>query len=114
MIATDLVIFDGRIGTQRLSAWVDWHETSLALMTHEMGPALEHAFGRDEIETWLLVDASHMDRLTDALRADATDAPADVGPLRLVVDRYRGDPGATTAFRAWLTEHHIPYTFHLI
>jgi hypothetical protein len=114
VIATDLVLFDGRIGSQRLYVCVDWQGTSLGLMTHEMGPALENAFGKDEIETWLLVEPSHLHRLTDALRAEATHASADPGPLRLVVDRFGGDPSATTAFRTWLTEHHIPYEFHLV
>ena len=87
---------------------------TLALASHDIGPGLERFFGKDEIETYLEVDAVHLPNLTAALRAERTDPDAPIDAIELLAARYRGDSTATTGLRTWLTAHGIPYRFTIV
>jgi hypothetical protein len=105
------VLFEGRIGTQWLRVWLEYGAGSVVLASHDIGPGLETFFGKDEIETYLEIDAVHLSNLTAALRAERTDPDAPMDAIELLAARYRGDSAATTGLRTWLTAHGIPYRF---
>ena len=75
---------------------------------------LEHAFGKDEIETYLEVDAVHLPNLTAALRAERTGPDAPMNAIELLAARYRGDSTATTGLRTFLTARGIPFRFTIV
>lgn len=110
----EIMLFDGRLGTQRVRVWLERRAGGLALLSHDIGPGLEHAFGTDDLETFLEVDAVHVPSLTAALRADWTDATAPMDPIELLAARYRGDSTATSGLRTRLIEHGIPYRFTIV
>lgn len=70
VIETDRVLFDGRLGSQRVRVWLEYRAGSILLASHDIGPGLEPVFGKGEIETYLEVDAVHLPNLTAALRAE--------------------------------------------
>ena len=113
MIETERVLFDGRLGSQRVRVWLEYRAGSIALASHHMGPGLEPAFGKDEIETFLEVEAAHLPNLTAALRAERTD-PHAMDAIELLAARYRGDSTATSGLRTWLTARGIPYRFTIV
>ena len=84
------------------------------MASHDIGPGLEHFFGKDEIETYLEVDAVHLPNLTAALRAEPTDPDAPMDAIELLAAHYRGDSTAITGLRTWLTAHGIPYRFTIV
>ena len=57
MIETQRLLFDGRLGSQRVRVRLERSGGAIRLCSHDIGPALEHAFDTDEIETRLEVDA---------------------------------------------------------
>ena len=114
MIETERVLFDGRLGTQRVRVWLEYRAGTIVLASHDIGPGLEHAFGKDEIETFLEVDAIHLPKLTAALRAERTDSDAPIDAIGLLAARYRGDSAATSGLRTWLTARGIPYRFTIV
>ena len=114
MIETERVLFEGRLGTQQVRVWMEYRAGSIVLASHDIGPGLEHAFGKDEIETYLEVDAVHLPNLTAALRADWTTRNKPMDAMGLLVARYRGDSTATSGLRTWLTGHGIPYRFTIV
>ena len=83
VIETDRILFDGRLGTQRVRVWLEPHLGGVRMLSHDIGSGLERAFGKDEIETFLEVEAVHMQNLVAALRAEWADddAPMDAIPL---------------------------------
>jgi hypothetical protein len=74
VIATERVLFDGRLGTQRVRVWVRAKDSDIAMLSHDIGPDVERFFGTDDLETILEVDDAHLSRLTAALRDDAVRA----------------------------------------
>jgi hypothetical protein len=114
VIDTERVLFDGRLGTQVVRVWLEIRGGSIVLASHDIGPGLEHAFGKDEIETYLEVDAVHLPNLTAALRAERTDSNAPMDAIELLAARYRGDSTANTGLRTWLTARGIPYRFTIV
>jgi hypothetical protein len=111
VITTERVLFEGRLGTQWLRVWLEYRASMVVLAGHDIGPGLEPFFGKDEIETYLEIDAVHLANLTAALRAERTDPDGPLDGIELLAARYRGDPAATTGLRTWLTAHGIPYRF---
>lgn len=114
VIGTERLLFDGRLGTQRVRVWLEPWAGGIRLLSHDIGPALERVFGTDEIETFLEVDALHMPNLVAALRAERTDADAPMDAIELLTAKFAGDSTATTGLRIWLTAHGIPYRFTIV
>ena len=114
VIETERVLFEGRLGSQWVRVWLEFRAGSIVLASHDIGPGLEPHFGKDEIETYLEVDAVHLPNLTAALRAERTDPNAPMDPIELLVARYRGDSTATSGFRTWLSARGIPYQFTIV
>ena len=114
MIETERVLFEGRLRTQWVRVWLEYRAGSIVLASHDIGPGLERFFGKDEIETYLEVDAVQLPNLTTALRAERTDPDAPMDPIDLLAARYRGDSTATTGLRTWLTARGIPHRFTIV
>ena len=114
MIETERVLFEGRIGTQWVRVWLEPWASDIRLLSHEIGPGLERFFGRDEIETFLEVEAVHVPNLVAALRAERSDADPPLVAIELLAARYRGDSTASSSLRTWLTAHGIPYRFTIV
>lgn len=114
MIGTEGLLFDGRLGTQRVLVWLEPWAGGIRLLSHDIGPALERVFGKDDIETILEIDALHVPNLVTALRAERTDDAAPMDAMELLVAKYRGDSTATSGLRTWLTAHGIPYRFTIV
>ena len=114
MISTERLVFHGRIGTQQVRVWLESHAGGIRLLSHDIGPALERVFGKDEIETFLDLDAVHLPNLIAALRAEQTDGNASMDPIELLATKYEGDSTATTGLRGWLTARGIPYRFTIV
>ncbi len=109
MTTEEIVLFAERIDTQRVCVWLERTPAGgIALLSHDIGPRLEHAFGTDEIETFLEIDAARLPALAAALG----EATAD--PMTLLATRYRGDSMATTHLRELLAEHDIPHRFSVV
>ena len=106
-MAEEIVLFGGRLGTQSVRVWLEDRGGRIALLSHDIGPGLERAFGTDEIETFLEIDADHL-----AALATAHDATAD--PMTLLATRYGGDSMATSHLRELLAEHDIPHRFNVV
>jgi hypothetical protein len=104
----DGVLFDGQVGGQRVRVWIERRGGGLAVLSHDMGPGLEAFFGKDELETFLEVDAADVPALMAALGA------GDRDPAEYLADRYRGDATATTHLRHFLTERRIPHRFQSV
>ena len=114
VIETERVLFEGRLGSQWVRVWLEYRAGSIVLASHEIGRGLETFFGKDEIETFLEVEAVHLPNLTAALRAERTDPDAPMDPIELLVARYRGDSTATSGLRTWLSARGIPYQFTIV
>lgn len=114
VIGTERLLFQGRLGTQRVRVWLEPWAGGIRLLSHDIGPALEPVFGKDEIETFLPVDAVHMPNLVAALRAERTDDDAPMDAVELLTAKFAGDTTATTGLRNWLTAHGIPYRFTIV
>ena len=114
MIGTERVLFDGRLGTQRVRVWLESWGGDIRLLSHDIGPGLERVFGKDEIETFLEVDAVHVPNVVAALRAERTDDNAPIDPIELLTVKYAGDSTVTTGLRTWLTSRGIPYRFTIV
>lgn len=109
MATEKIVLFDERIDTQRVHVWLERApDGGITLFSHDMGPKLERFFGDDEIETFLVIDATHLPALATALGDPAAD------PMALLATRYHDDSMATTHLRELLAEHHIPHRFSVI
>ena len=108
MTTHEAVLFDGQLRTQRVRVWLEWRGGGIAVLSHDIGPALECAFGTDDIETFLEIDAPHVPALAAALGEGSADA------MELLADRYRGDSAATTHLRELLAEHGIPHRFSVV
>ncbi len=104
----ETALFDGQLGTQRVRVWLERRGSGIAVLSHDMGPALESAFGTDEIETFLEIDAADVPAMAAALGGGSAD------PMQLLVDRYRGDSAATSHLRQLLAEHGIPHRFSVV
>lgn len=85
VIEMERILFDGQLGSQHVRVWLEPHAGGIRLLTHDMGPAPERVFGKDEIETFLEVDGVHLPNLVAALRAERADGRAD-GPGRAADD----------------------------
>ena len=114
MIGTERVLFDGREGSQRVRVWLEYSAGGIRLCSHGIGPGLETFFGKDEIETYLEVDAVHVPNLVAALRAEWTDADAPLDAIELLAAKYGGDSAATSGLRTLLDAHGIPYRFTIV
>ena len=104
----EAVLFDGPLGTQSVRVWLERRGGGIALLSHDMGPGLERAFGTDEIETFLEIDAANLPALAAALGKATGD------PITLLADRYRGNSMAQSHLRELLAEHDIPHRFSVI
>jgi hypothetical protein len=104
----EIVLFSGTLGTQSVRVWLEDRGGGIALLSHDIGPGLERAFGTDEIETFLEVDATDVPSLAVAL------GHAGADPIPLLAARYRGDSMATSHLRQLLTEHGIPHRFFVV
>ncbi len=105
----ELALFGGELGTQRLRVWLErTARGGIALLSHDIGPGLEHAFGTGELETFLEIDAADLPALAAAL------GHAGADPMPLLATRYRGDSMATTHLRELLAAHDIPHQFSVI
>lgn len=105
-----ITLFNGHLGTQRVRVWLERRPGGIALLSSDNGPALEHAFGTDWIETCLQVDAEQLPQLATALGTD----PSTEAVLRALADRYHGDSAATTSLRTLLDEQKITYRFAVV
>ena len=114
MIQIERVLFDGRLGTQRVRVWLEPSAGDIRLLSHEIGPGLERFFGTDEMATFLEIDAIHVPNLVAALRAERTDADPRMDAIELLAAKYAGDSTATSSLRTWLTAHGIPYRFTIV
>ena len=114
MIDTERVLYDGPLGTQRVRVWLEPRGGGIGLFSHDMGSGLEAAFGKNEIETFLEVDAQHMPSLTVALRAEQPGSADVLTAIELLVEKYGRNAAATSDFRAWLSKHGIPYRFTIV
>ena len=114
MIETERLLFDGRLGPQRVRVWLEPWAGGIRLLSHDIGPALERVYGKEEIETFLELDAVHVPHLVAALRAERTDDDAPMDAIRLLTAKFTGDSTATTRLPTWLTAHGIPYRFTII
>jgi hypothetical protein len=110
----EIVLFDGQLGSQSVHVWLEARGAGIALNSQDIGPALESAFGSDEVETFLEIDAADIPTLTALLAAEHPIANTPGDPLELLEARYRGDSMATTHLRELLTAHGIPYRFSVI
>ena len=109
MATEEIVLFAGRIDTQRVRVWLERSaDGGITLLSHDIGPGLERFFGDDEIETFLEIDADQLPALAAALG----DASAD--PMSLLATRYHDDSMATTHLRELLAEHDIPHRFSVV
>ena len=104
----EVVLFDGRLGTQQVRVWLESRGGGIVLLRHDMGPALERAFGSDEIETLLEIDAAHLPALSAALGGGSAD------PIHLIAERYRGDSAVTSNLRSLLVENAIQHRLSVI
>ena len=104
----EIVLFDGRLGTQSVRVWLESRGGGIALLSHDIGPGLEHAFGTDDLETFLEIDATELRSLAAAL----SDATGD--PMQLLAERYQGDSAATSHLRQLMSQHGIPHQFSVI
>ena len=120
ILSDRITLFDGTIDRQRLWVWVEtWGADIIRVCTHEIGPALETSFGKDEIETYLTVGADDLGRLVQLL---VMEAETNIGVFASNVDaaivllgaRYAGEPAATSQLRLWLEERGIPYEFAVV
>ena len=114
VIGTERLLFEGHLGTQWVRVWLEPWGGGIRLLSHDIGPGLERFFGKDEIETFLEVDAAHVANLIAALRAERTDADPPLDAIELLAARYRGDSTASSSLRTWLTAHGIPYRFTIV
>jgi hypothetical protein len=114
VIETKGLLFEGELGTQWVRVWLESRVDGIRLCSHDIGPALERWFGKDEIETFLEIDAVHVPNLVAALRAERTDAEPPVDAIELLVAKYQGDSTATSGLRTRLTAHGIPYRFDIV
>jgi hypothetical protein len=109
MTTDEIVLFGGQLDTQRVRVWLQRRaDGGIALLSHDIGPKLEFAFGTDEIETFLEIEAAQLPALAAALGDPAAD------PIALLASRYAGDSMATTHLRELLAEHDIPHRFSVI
>lgn len=104
----EVVLFDGRLGTESVRIWLERHAGGITLLSHDIGPGLQRHFGSDDLETFLEIDAVDLSLLATAL-GDATGEP-----MELLAERYQGDSMATTHLRELLSEHAIPHRFSVI
>ena len=99
----------GQLGTQTVRVWLEADSRGVSVLSHDIGPALESWFGKDDIETSLTVRNDHLPNLATVLgcgssRNDVTQA---------IAVRYRGESAATTYLRS-LDEKGIPYEFDIV
>ena len=111
---SERILFQGRIGGQRLRVWATDAGGGLRILTHEMGPALESAFGKDEIETFLEIDAADTATLVAAVRGELTKPPASSDAIDVIAARYTNDPAATSHLRDLLDARGIPHRFMIV
>ena len=111
---TERVLFAGRLGTQSVRVWLDASAPGIRLLSHDSSPGLESYFGKDDLETFLEVDASHVLAIAAILRAERTDADAPTDVLDLLADKYRRNSAATSAFCDLLVAHGIPHRFAVV
>ena len=110
----EVVLFSERLGTQRIRVWLERRGAGIGLLSHDMGPGLEQAFGSDEIETFLVIEVRERGRLTAALVAERIDPDPPTVAIALLADKYAGKSTATTDLRTWLTERGIPHEFSVV
>ena len=102
------VLFSGRLGSQHVRVWLEQRPGGIALLSHDIGPALERSFGKDEIETFLEVDAADFSALAAAVGARSGD------PMALLTSRFRGNSAATSELRRLIEEHGVPHRFAIV
>ena len=107
-MAEEIVLFGGQLGTQSVRVWLEDRGGGIALLSHDIGPALESAFGSGDIETFLEIDVADVSRLAAAL------GHAGADPMPLLAARYQGDSMATSHLRQLLTDHGIPHRFFVV
>ena len=105
VVRGEVVLFDGALGSQHVRVWLERRGGGIALLSHDIGPALERGLGTDDLETFLEIRAAHVDTLCSLLGDPAGD------PIQLLADRYRGDSATTSHLRELLAEHAIPHRF---
>jgi hypothetical protein len=96
--ATERILFDGRLGSQRVRVWLERRGGGIGMLSHDIGPALDRTFGKDEIETFLEIEHRYVPELTAALRAEHPDSDVPGDACELLADRFRDDsaPRATS------------------
>jgi hypothetical protein len=119
-MADELVLFDGRVGSERVRVWLQAHGDGIALMSHDIGPGVERNFGKDDLETILVIAAADLPALIAALREGhegGTGAPPDSDEamaIRLLAERFAGNSAATSMLRLLLDKAHVRYDFTIV
>ncbi len=108
MVIGEVVLFDGSLGSQHVRVWLERRGGGIVLLSHDIGSALERSFGTDEMETFLEIDAAHVQALCSVLGDPGGD------PIQQLADRYRGDSATTSHLRELLAEHAIPHRFTIV
>ena len=75
----EFVLYDGREGSERVRVWLQPYSDGIALMSHDIGPGVERNFGKEDIETFLVVGGAHLPALIRALQASLPVNEADKG-----------------------------------
>ena len=114
-MSDDVVLLDAQLGTQHVRVWIEADDSSIRIVSHEVGPGLLRTVGKGELAAFLEVDADQVSAIYAALVAERADPSAPQAELgQLLLEKYRGDSTATGNFRAWLDGHGIPYRFTLV
>lgn len=114
------ILFEGREGTEWVRVWMEVDAGGIALLSHDIGPGVERNFGKEDIETLLVIRGADLTALIAALRegdekADgAPDASTHTLAMRLIADRFTGNSAATSMLRILLDEVNIPYDFTIV
>jgi hypothetical protein len=104
------LLFNGTSGTGSECVWLEWRGGDLLMSSEQYGTAEAAFYAEDEIETFITVKAAQMPQVARALGCRLT--PRSIKAA--LVERYRGDSGATAHLMALLEEHAIPYEFFSI
>lgn len=111
------ILFEGHEGSEWVRVWMAVDAGGIAIRSHDIGPGVERNFGREDLETILVIGAAELPALFSALREGH--GKADVAPggsvqesaMRLIADRYAGNSAATSMLRLLLDELQIRYDF---
>ncbi len=116
----EVLVFEGREGGDWVRVWLEPDADGIAMKTHEIGSGIERNFGKEDLETILVVEFRYLPTLVEALQAGhqaekvGPDTSVQASALHLLASRYAGNSAATSFLRIWLEELQIPSRFTVI